>query len=297
MRVVKIVFSVLLLVVLLAVVFVGAPPLWMGQAVERFAPSVVSDMTDTGFSIGKFDVNLYSGDLHIADVALQNPKRFFEEAKNDGKKSSLVTLAADIVSKTASAAHDSIVPGARTPVTNAVSFSSLDVRFSASSALSDTVRINEIVISDLNLYGDLTYSNIREISDSVSGEEKEASKKEPEQSSAESGGKKVVIDRVFLKNTVIKWGPVTVSLPDVEVLDIGKGEGGASEGDAVSKVLDALCASADKVNIGCGQALRVAVYGGEKISLGVEAVSELAKPGELVDTVKEGGKLLKKIFK
>ncbi len=297
MKVIKVASLVVLSVLLFVVFAVALHPFWIGAAVERFAPKIVSDLTGTRFLIGKFDLNLYSGGLNIADVSLQNPESFFAEDSLDGKDGDLVAIASSIVSKTAKAARSGLVAGSFAGVTNAVSFSSFDVKVVPSSMLSDTIRINEIAISDLKVYGDLTFSNIREISKNASDSSEEAPMEGASEEKAAEGGTKVVIDKVILKDTIVQWGPVVAKLPKVEVLDIGKNSAGASDADAAAAILDAICSAADKANVGCGQALRVAIYGGEKISHGVETVSDLANPSEIIDTVKESGKILKNIFK
>ena len=58
----------------------------------------------------------------------------------------------------------------------------------------DTVKIDEIVLDGLYFYGDLTFSNIREIADNASGGD---SAKKDADDAEKKGGKKVEIGRVL----------------------------------------------------------------------------------------------------
>ena len=156
--------------------------------------------------------------------------------------------------------------------TNALSFSEINVNLAMLSLPTDTLRIEEIVVRDLNIYGDLTFSNIREIADNASGGEKPgaaaeeagADAKSEESGDAEKGGKKVVIDRVFITGTKFQWGHVVVPIPDIEIKDIGKDEA-VDEAGAFDRVVDALCDAADKAQTGLGTALKAAINGGKAV--------------------------------
>lgn len=202
-------------------------PLWVGPTGAGVARSVVPDMTKSDFGLDALGVNLYSGKVSINGVSVKNP--------GDAK-------------------------------TEAVSLKALNVTLSTTSMLTDERHINEIVIDGLKVYGDMTFSNLRQIVANINeylGEEKE----EPEESKA-----KLVIDRVFITGTEFKWGLVKVSVPDIELKDIGKDKEATNE-DVFKSVLDALCAAADKVVAGSGKALKFAIESGNKLAEGVKAVS------------------------
>lgn len=253
-----------LLAVVLIVVL--AHPVWIGPVVKGAANSAVPKVTKTGFYLGELDLNLYRGRLHVGDMQLQNPERFFKATESSGLIAGAVAAVGDALSSSA---------------TNAVGLTSLDVSLSTLSALTDTIHINEIALTGLEFYGDLTFSNIREIADNASGGKKPA-KDEPaaepsgdEPAKGEASGKKVVIDRVFIAGTKIQWGHVVVQVPEIEILDIGKDSGGASEEGAFKAIVDAICDAADKVCSGAGSALKVAIEGAGSVANAVGAVGDI----------------------
>ena len=282
MKIAKTLFKILSWTVAVAIALVLVLPLWIGPVVRCAANSIVPKVTKTGFNLGEFGLNQYSGRLHVGDMRLQNPERFFtdseksakplSEVKGDGILGTALAHAGNAVAAVgdAAAAVGDVLASSET---NAVSLKALDVKFSTLSALTDTVKIDEIVVDGLYFYGDLTFSNIREIADNAGGGDRDS--KEPEKPAEESkagetkdgeaakGGKKVQIGRVFITGAKIQWGHVAVPLPDIEIKDIGKEDGGADEESALKTVVDGFCDAADKVCTGAGTALKVALEGAD----------------------------------
>jgi hypothetical protein len=291
-------------VVVLAVVVVLALPLWIGPVAKFAANTYVPKVTKTGFHLGEFGLNQYSGSLRIGDMQLQNPERFFtdseksakalSEVKGDGVLGTALAHAGNAVAAvgdTVAAVGDALASSE----TNAVSLKSLDVRFSTTSILSDTVKIKEIVIDGLYFYGDLTFSNIREIADNATGQKTRTVEKkaEPENDDGKNGkdGKKVQIDRVLITGAKIQWGHVAVPLPDIEIKDIGKEDGGADAESAWDTILNGFCDAADKVCTGAGTALKLAIEGVDAAKNAVGSVIEGAG-STLGDAVDSGKKAL-----
>ena len=269
MKAIKKLFKVLLIVVGIFAVLVLALPLWIGPVVKGIANSAVPKITKTGFHMGGFGLNPYSGCVSIDDVRLQNPERFFTSSQKSAEAGESALGAVARVAGNAVAAVGDAVTSSET---NALSFSEINVNLAMLSLPADTLRIEEIVVRDLNIYGDLTFSNIREIADNASGGEKPgaaaeeagADAKSEESGDAEKGGKKVVIDRVFITGTKFQWGHVVVPIPDIEIKDIGKDEA-VDEAGAFDRVVDALCDAADKAQTGLGTALKAAINGGKAV--------------------------------
>lgn len=302
----KVVKKLLKIVLWIAVVLVAAlllHPLWLGPTVRCVANSAVPKITKTGFNLGEFGLNLYTGRVKLGDMQLQNPERFFKEressAKNpaDVKGDGILSTAVAHAGNAVAAAGDAVAAvgdALASSETNAVSFSSISVDMSTLSALTDKIHIREIAIVDLCFYGDLTFSNIREIADNASGEGSEAAEEPKSESEPEKkeeggeGGKRVVIDRVFITGTKIQWGHVAVPLPDIEIKDIGKDDGaGASEEGACKAIFEGICDAADKVCKGAGSALRLAVEGtgaaADALGDAADAVSDAV--GDAADAV------------
>jgi len=303
MKVVKKLIKVVLWIVVVLVAALLLHPLWLGQTVKCVANTAVPKITKTGFNLGEFGLNLYTGRVKLGDMQLQNPERFFKEressaknpadVKGDGILSTVVAHAGNAVAAAGDAVA-SVGDALASSETNAVSFSSISVDMSTLSALTDKIHIKEIAIADLSFYGDLTFSNIREIADNASGGDAEASEEtkpaaEPEKKEEEGdGGKKVVIDRVFITGAKIQWGHVAVPLPDIEIKDIGKDDdAGASEEGACKAIFDGICDAADAVCKGAGSALKLAVEGAGAAAGAVGAAAETVgdAAGAVVDTV------------
>lgn len=231
-----------------------AHPLWVGPAGCAVAKSIVPDMTRSEFLMDALDVNLYSGNVGVAGVALMNPG----EARYDDP---------------------------------AVTLKALTVEFNTLSMLSSEKHIREIVIDGLGVYGDVTFSNIRQIVanvDEYSGDNVEVEDKKDEPNETEKSDSKIVIDRVFITGTVFKWGAAKVVLPDIEIKDIGREDDGVTEDGAFDAVVTAICDAADEVAVGSGKALKLAIESSAILADGVKAVTEAvsdvsAKAGEIGD--------------
>lgn len=278
-------------------------PLWVGPVAKYAANTAVPKTTGTPFHIGEFSLNQYTGRLRIGDVQVQNPERFFKASEKKAKGAAEVkgegilgTVAAHAGNALAAAgdAANAALDAVSSSETNAVSLGLLDVSFSTLSALTDTIRIPEIKIENLYFYGDMTFSNIREIADNASkgGEEAKAEEKktEAEEKKPEDGeGKKVVIDRVFITGTKLQWGHVAVNLPDIEIKDIGKDSGGADRKAAFDKIVAGICDAADKACAGAGSALKVALEGASAAADAVSGAINAAggAAGTAVDTAKD----------
>ncbi len=119
------------------------------------------------------------------------------------------------------------------------------------SVTSDTVIIKEISI----LAPDITYelggngSNIDAIQKNVDAFVKKygGSSDSGDKGAAKANGTKLVIDHVYIKGgkvnvsaTFLGGKSITVSLPDLHLKDIGKAKNGATPGEVVKSILDAL---------------------------------------------------------
>ncbi len=83
-------------------------------------------------------------------------------------------------------------------------------------------------------------------------------------SSDDEGGKKLIIDRIILRDgkvsvsanaAFLKGKKLDAPLPKIELKDIGKEEGGASAGDVIAKIMDAVTGAAGKAvgSLGIGE--------------------------------------------
>ena len=301
----------LLAIVLVAVLTL---PLWIGPVAVRVANRVVPGITKTHFQIGDFALNPYTGRMRVSDLQLWNPERFWREdvrssesegqATADtaaGKVFNLVGQVVDSASGAARALGNTLASSE----TNAVSFSSFSIDIDVPSVCSKTVRIREIELRDLYVYGDLTFANIREIAKAASGGSQEseselapetATPSEPapgpaSDGASQGGGKRVVVERLIVTGAKIQWGRVAVPLPDILITNIGEGNteastSGASWDEVWQAAVDGVCAAADEVCIGAGKALKLALEGGEAAAAAIGEV--LDGVGSATGTTVEG---------
>ena len=89
----------------------------------------------------------------------------------------------------------------------------------------------------------------------IGGGDSKSSGGESSLSGSDEGGKKLIIDRIILRegkvsvsadSAFLKGKKLNAPLPNIELKDIGKEEGGASAGDVVAKVMDAVTGAAGK---------------------------------------------------
>jgi hypothetical protein len=216
-------------------------PLWVGSVASCVAESAVTVMAKSDFTIDGLDVNLFTGKVRVQGVALKSP--------DDAKKN------------------------------DAVKIRSIDVSFETMSMVSDVQHINEIIIDDLHIYGDVTFSNLRTIADNIEAY-LAAHPKDPNEKES-----KLIIDRVVIKNLKFTYGVMPISIPfDIVITDIGKDSEGASGEDVVDIIVGKVCQAAEGTNKMLGKALRLAIEGGSMVAEGVDAVKDVG--GKAVDGIK-----------
>lgn len=227
-------------------------PLWVGSVASCVAEPIVTEMAKSDFTIDDLDVNLFTGKVRVQGVALKGP--------DDAKKN------------------------------DAVKIRSIDVSFETMSMVSDVRHVNEIVIDDLHIYGDVTFSNLRTIVDNIE-EYLAAHPKDPDEKES-----KLIIDKVVIKGLKFTYGVMPISIPvDIVITDIGKESEGASEEDVVDIIVDKVCQAAEGTNKMLGKALRLAIEGGSMVAEGIESVKDAG--GKAVDGMKKAADGIKGIFK
>ena len=224
---VKFVFKTILWLLAIVLVAVLTLPLWIGPVAKTAANKVVPDITGTGFNLGQFCLNFYSGRLCVGDVTLYNPEGYSPS--------------------------------------EAFTLGELKVDVGVLSAFTDTVVIEEIVIRDvfasyvskdgINNF-DVIMENVQKATAGEADEEKPAARpSKPSQGGdgklpesvevpepAEKGpSKKVIIDRFVLSGVKVQWGPVPISLPaDIVLTDIGRESEGVDWEEAANEIIDAV---------------------------------------------------------
>jgi hypothetical protein len=239
---------------ILAVLFIAVVthPLWVGPVASSVAESCVTEMAKSDFTVDGMNINLFTGKVRVQGVALKSPG---EEKKDD-----------------------------------AIKIRSIDVSFETASMVSDVQHINEIVVDDLHVYGDGTFSNLRTIVNNIN-EYLDAHPKDPNEKE-----KKLIIDRVVIKGLKFTYGVMPIPIPfDIVITDIGKDSEGVSEEDVIDTIVNKVCEAAEKVNKLLAHALKLAIEGGSVVADGVDAVKDAG--GKAVDGMKKAADGIKGIFR
>lgn len=197
-------------VVILVLVVAGLGFLYLSlnrvirSAVETYGPQV----TKTEMKLGGVNVSPLSGKAHLSNLFVGNPKGF------------------------------------KTP--SAFKLGAMRVSLEVGSVLSDTIAIREIIISGPEITYELGPggSNLAVLQKNVEAYTGGGAKRGPTSPQTKEGGKKVTIDRLRVEKTqlnvsaaVLKGETVTLSMPDIELKDIGKENQGASLAAVVERVL------------------------------------------------------------
>lgn len=209
----------IVLFVLLAII---ALPLWVGPVVTTVANSIVPGYTGTDFKLESFSLNPYSGKLRVGNVTLSNPKGF-----DDPK---------------------------------AFSVKSVSVDFDTCSLLTKKIHIADISIEEpfvayvfdgagSNNFECIMSNAQAKIGPSAAAEEEEEENISEEEKKARA--RKVIIDRLAINGTAVKYRAFTLPIPIPTLTNIGKESEGATFGEVVMSVW----ASIQEKFIGIGGAL------------------------------------------
>lgn len=226
MKILKFIFKLVFWLVVVVVVALLALPLWIGPVAKGVANSVVPGITGTGFNLGEFGLNPYSGTLHVGDMQLANPTNFSEK--------------------------------------NAVDLAKFDADFAMTSLFGGKkYRVETVELDGLVVYSDTTASNFRQIADNAAGGGKKAepdgkqagtkpeATPEPEKPKAEPAkkGKGFQIDRLVIDNVTLKLGVLPIKVPaKIEIEGIGAdSEDGASIQEVIEAVYAKILAAAGAV--------------------------------------------------
>jgi hypothetical protein len=145
-----------------------------------------------------------------------------------------------------------------------VAFDRIDVAVGPADLFKEVIHVGEISIvkPDLTLEFSGTKNNLSALSDNLSGGKSTAEPGKPAEKPADKAaekpaGKKFLVQKlrveegtVRFKSDLLPGGAKSVTLPSVELENIGTAEGGATLGDILQKVLDAMTGAALKAGEG-----------------------------------------------
>ena len=212
-------------VVALALLLVLTLPLWLGPVVKPTVRTVVPKFTGTSFELAHLYLNPYTGRLEVGGFVLGNPKGYSE------------------------------------PV--AVSLSNLVFDAGMTTLADKYVHVEEITIDGLFASyvngGEYDVDNFTQIQYNIYGgkDKYEEAKKEAEEEKKDDdqddepddvSERKLVIDKLTIKNVRVKYGLVTIPVPvDIVLTDIGKDSGGATFAEVCEQVWQSILKSAGAI--------------------------------------------------
>ena len=177
---------------LLLLIFLLLCPLWLGPVAGMVANSVVPGITGTEFNVQKIRINPYTGSLRVEKLRLANPKGYDAE--------------------------------------DAVALDLLSVKIAPMSLLKDTIVVNDVTlespyVSYLNKDGT---NNFDQIIANVNAGKTAKEEEKAEEVKEEVEGKKVMVEHLAITGTRVRYGLITLPIPNVVLNGIGASQGGVT---------------------------------------------------------------------
>lgn len=253
----KFVMYVVLIAVALVVLLVATLPLWLGPVVKPAANIAVPQITQTKFNLGHLYLNPYTGRFEVGEMELGNPEGYDEPVAV-----SLSNLVVDVAMNTVHAKYihveevtvdgffASYVKGGENGVDN---FKQIQYNvaggkeaYELKQAEAEAKKAQDKAAEEAEAEAEKA-----KLEKMTAEERKEYERlKEAEEAAAEAAARKLVIDKLVINNIRLKYGLVTIPVPSITLTDIGKESDGASLGDIVDQIWQAILKSALAVGDG-----------------------------------------------
>ena len=251
-KIVKIALAILAGIVALVLIAVLSIPLWLGPTAAAVARKAVPMYTGCDFKIERISLNPFSGKFDIVEAHLSNPNGY--------------------------------------DAPEAFSVSTVHVDVVVGSLLSDTIHVRDITIENpyvSYVFDDAGSNNFERIAAYAKNKLGASEKKDEEKPEApkadekkdEGPGKKVIIDRLAINGTKVKYRMLTLPIPLPTLTDIGKESNGATFSEVVGSVWGKIQESFSSVGSGLGSAAS---------ALGDGATNALKGAANLLNSGKDG---------
>ena len=235
-------------------------PFWLGQTAGMVANAVVPGITGTDFNVEKIRINPYTGTLRVEKLRLANPKGYDAE--------------------------------------DAVALDLLFVKLSPCSVIESTIKIQEVTLENPYVsYLDANNTNNFEAilaNVNAGAEEEEPKAEEKEEKPEEGEGKKVVIDRLSISGTRVRYGMITLPIPTIVLTGLGASQGGVTFESVGLEIWEKIKGSFTSVGGAIGGALKSLGDGATDLLGNITSndVSKAASEGakKAMDNVGEGAK-------
>lgn len=214
----KIITTIVIVLLVLTVITLISVGVYLGQIVKKAIETIGPKMTQTSVTVEAVDLSLLTGSAKIKSLDVADPA------------------------------------GYKTP--DAISVGTVAVGIDPMSVFSKKVVIHSIRIEspEINFEGGLTGNNLSQLLDNVKASggnsATPASTNAPAAQPASSSSKKLEVDDLLItgaKAQVILTSPVqrqvNVTLPDIHLTDLGKGDDGITAQDLTQQILSAITAA------------------------------------------------------
>lgn len=257
----KFVMYVVLIAVALVVLLVATLPLWLGPVVKPAANIAVPQITQTKFNLGHLYLNPYTGRFEVGEMELGNPEGYDEPVAV-----ALSNLVVDVAINTLHSKYihveevtvdgffASYVKGGENGVDN---FTQIQYNvaggkeaYELKQAEAEAKKAQDKAAEEAAEKAEAEAEKAK--LEKMTAEERAAYELKQEEAAAaeEAAAKKLVIDKLVINNIRVKYGLVTIPVPSITLTDIGKESDGASLGDIVDQIWQAILKSALAVGDG-----------------------------------------------
>ena len=207
----KVILRIVIVVVVVLIVAVVAIILSLDGIVKSQVQKIGSKLTKVEVKLDKVSLSLMSGSGQIAGLSVGNPE------------------------------------GYKTPYS--IVLSNASVALQPKSLLSDKIIINkiEVVAPEITFEGGLSANNLSKLKANVNETDSQTPASPSEAKSEGKSGKKLEVDdflitgaKVHLNFTGLPTGPLTVTIPEIHLTDLGKNGEGISKAELTEKILAAI---------------------------------------------------------
>ena len=210
---------------LLLLVFLLLCPLWLGPIAGMVANSVVPGITGTDFNVQKIRINPYTGSLRVEKLRLANPKGYDAE--------------------------------------DAVALDLLSVKIAPMSLVKDTIVVNDVTLENpyVSYLDKDSTNNFDQIIANVTAGQTAKEEEKAEEVKEEVEGKKVIVEHLSISGTRVRYGLITLPIPNIVLNGIGASQGGVTVESVGLEIWEKIKASFSSV----GGAIGGAVGGAAKM--------------------------------
>jgi len=231
-------------------------PLWLGPVAGLVANSVVPGITGTDFNVEKIRINPYTGSLRVEKLRLANPKGYAAE--------------------------------------DAVALDLLAVKIAPMSLLKDTIMVNDVTLENpyVSYLDKDDVNNFDQIIANVNAGKTAKEEEKAEEVKEEVEGKKVIVEHLAISGTRVRYGLITLPIPNIVLNGIGASQGGVTIESVGLEIWEKIKSSFSSVGGAIGDAAKLLGDGASGLLNGVTSGDAAKAAGDAAKSVTEGTKNL-----